>query len=63
MSNESEPAPSLPLSPCIGLCRLDERGYCVGCQRTGEEIGRWSRMTQAERLHVMSVVLPTRRTP
>jgi predicted Fe-S protein YdhL (DUF1289 family) len=31
-----------PLSPCTGLCRLDPAsGWCVGCGRSGEEIGRW----------------------
>ena len=49
-----EPPPTpFRLTPCIGICRLDERGYCVGCQRTGEEIGRWRTMSDAERLHVM----------
>jgi predicted Fe-S protein YdhL (DUF1289 family) len=57
----NEPAPASALTPCIGTCRLDERGYCVGCRRTGEEIGRWRMMSDAERLHVMRVVLPTRK--
>jgi predicted Fe-S protein YdhL (DUF1289 family) len=51
---------SAPLTPCIGTCRLDERGYCLGCQRTGEEIGRWRTMSDGERLHLMREVLPTR---
>lgn len=60
MSNVPNPAESLPLTPCIGLCRLDARGYCIGCQRTGDEIGRWRTMSDAERLHVMHEVLPNR---
>ncbi|MGY3039249.1 putative Fe-S protein YdhL (DUF1289 family) [Rhodanobacter sp. TND4EL1] len=52
-----------PLTPCIGTCRLDDRGYCVGCQRSGEEIGRWRMMSNAERLHVMQQILPLRRQP
>jgi hypothetical protein len=60
MSNASNSAETLPLTPCIGICRLDERGYCVGCQRTGEEIGRWRAMSDAERLYVMQVILPSR---
>lgn len=60
MSNAPIPAPILPLTPCIGICRLDSRGYCVGCQRTGDEIGRWRSMSDAERLHVMQVILPER---
>jgi predicted Fe-S protein YdhL (DUF1289 family) len=57
MSNVAEPAENLPLTPCIGICRLDDRGYCVGCLRTAEEIGRWRAMGDGERLHVMRVVL------
>lgn len=61
MSNAPNPAETLPLTPCTGICRLDERGYCVGCQRTGEEIGRWRVMSDAERLYVMQVILPERK--
>ena len=25
-------------TPCIGLCRLDEKGVCLGCFRTIKEI-------------------------
>lgn len=34
------PAPeALPTpSPCIGLCLLDDNGYCIGCGRTAEQI-------------------------
>jgi uncharacterized protein len=52
----------LPLTPCIGTCRLDGRGYCIGCQRTGDEIGRWRMMSDAERLQLMLEVLPTRQS-
>lgn len=60
MSNDYLSADALPLTPCIGICQLDVRGYCVGCQRTGEEIGRWRSMSDSERLHVMEHVLPLR---
>ncbi|HKY92833.1 MAG TPA: DUF1289 domain-containing protein [Nevskiaceae bacterium] len=36
-------------SPCIGICRLDERSVCVGCGRTIDEIAEWSRATEARR--------------
>ena len=30
------------VSPCIGICKLDQKsGFCLGCKRTIEEIGRW----------------------
>ena len=29
-------------SPCTGICKLDEAtGWCLGCGRTGDEIGDW----------------------
>ncbi|WP_139350148.1 DUF1289 domain-containing protein [Rhodanobacter sp. C03] len=63
MPNDPRSAEIPPLTPCIGICRLDERGYCVGCQRTGDEIGRWRVMSDAERRYVMQVILPTRELP
>lgn len=63
MPNAPTPAETPPLTPCIGTCRLDVRGYCIGCQRSGEEIGRWRTMDDAERLRVMRDVLPLRKAP
>lgn len=37
-----------PASPCIKVCALGSHGYCTGCLRTGEEIGRWMTMSPAE---------------
>jgi len=47
-------------SPCNGICRIDDL-YCVGCGRTGEEIGAWMFLSVGERRHLMEVVLPPRR--
>lgn len=42
-------------SPCNKVCVMDaERRYCLGCQRTLEEIARWSEMSDAEREAVMA---------
>jgi Predicted Fe-S protein len=60
MSNDPRFPLLVPLTPCIGVCRLDARGYCVGCQRSGEEIARWRGMDDAERLHYMDEILPAR---
>ncbi|MCX7514789.1 DUF1289 domain-containing protein [Frateuria sp. STR12] len=49
-----------PLTPCIGICRLDARGWCEGCLRSGEEIARWRGMDDAERLRYMREILPAR---
>lgn len=41
-------------SPCRNICTLDPtRRLCLGCRRTLDEIGRWSRMTDAERQAVL----------
>jgi len=48
------------LSPCVGICSLDEEGLCEGCHRSSAEIARWSQMNDDERLHLMEAVLPLR---
>lgn len=60
MTEDSTPREDLPLTPCMGLCRLASDGYCEGCRRSGTEIARWGSMSQAERRYVMQVVLPRR---
>ena len=48
-------------SPCIKVCQMDpQRGMCIGCYRTLDEIARWSVMTDADRDRVLAV-LPARR--
>ncbi len=47
-------------SPCRKVCVVDPaQTMCVGCFRTLEELGRWSLMTQEERLAVKAE-LPAR---
>ena len=48
------------LSPCVGVCSLDDAGLCEGCRRTTSEIARWIHMSDDERLRLMEVVLPLR---
>jgi len=48
------------LSPCVGICSLDEEGLCEGCHRSSAEIARWPQMNDDQRLYVMEVVLPQR---
>ena len=42
-----------PESPCVGVCTLGDDDLCIGCLRTGDEIGRWMRMTPAEQWAVV----------
>lgn len=45
-------------SPCIKLCVVHpEERICVGCFRTIDEIGTWSRLTPAEREAIMADLL------
>lgn len=47
-------------SPCVKICVVHpESRLCIGCKRTIDEIGRWSRMTHEERSTVMAA-LPAR---
>ncbi|MBX3727095.1 MAG: DUF1289 domain-containing protein [Xanthomonadales bacterium] len=55
--------PAIPpaiLSPCTGVCTLDDEGYCAGCLRTGAEIAGWASMGEPARMRIMEVVLPRR---
>ncbi|MGY0218803.1 DUF1289 domain-containing protein [Endozoicomonadaceae bacterium StTr2] len=40
-------------SPCVAICALDEQDICIGCQRTAQEITRWSQMESAEKEAVL----------
>jgi predicted Fe-S protein YdhL (DUF1289 family) len=41
-------------SPCIKVCQMDpQRGLCLGCRRTLDEIARWAQMNEAERAQIM----------
>lgn len=42
-------------SPCKLICDLDlEKGQCVGCGRTREEIARWLSYTELQRRAIMA---------
>ncbi|MGY3857845.1 MULTISPECIES: DUF1289 domain-containing protein [Aeromonas] len=40
-------------SPCIGVCEVNNKGYCKGCLRSREERFNWLTMTPAEQQEVM----------
>ena len=47
-------------SPCKLICDLDlEKGECIGCGRTREEIARWLSYTELQRRAIMAE-LPVR---
>jgi uncharacterized protein len=52
--------PSPVLSPCIGVCEVNESGLCLGCFRNLHEIGHWLSYSDAQREYLMETVLPAR---
>lgn len=51
-----------PPSPCTKVCQIDRRsGFCLGCGRTGAEIGAWSTMTAREKHHLLAQLAERRR--
>lgn len=50
------------LSPCVGVCALDDEGICLGCHRSSAEIAHWIQMNDDERLRLMETVLPDRQS-
>lgn len=41
------------VSPCIGVCSMNDAGLCAGCYRTMDEIREWWDMTNTQRDGVM----------
>jgi len=40
-------------SPCIKICQLDEKEYCLGCGRSKKEISNWTSYTNFEREEIL----------
>jgi predicted Fe-S protein YdhL (DUF1289 family) len=60
MSSPVAPPPRSIATPCVQVCIVDgPSGLCLGCFRTLQEIGGWSRLTDAQRAVVMAE-LPAR---
>ena len=44
-------------SPCVSICRIDPQdGFCIGCQRTIDEIAGWGAMTPEQRTRVWGLI-------
>ncbi|MBU2898192.1 DUF1289 domain-containing protein [Vibrio hepatarius] len=42
-------------SPCIGVCTVDEKGYCKGCMRKREERFNWLTFSPSEQIHIIKL--------
>ena len=52
------------VSPCVNICTLDPAtGLCRGCGRTGDEIARWTAMSDAELLSTWDALAKNGWTP
>ncbi|MGF1692878.1 DUF1289 domain-containing protein [Photobacterium kagoshimensis] len=40
-------------SPCIGICQVNERGYCRGCMRNRDERFNWQSMNATEQRNTL----------
>ena len=44
-------------SPCIAVCKIDyESGYCIGCNRTIEEITNWGSFNDSQKKKILTEV-------
>jgi uncharacterized protein len=51
--------PARVLSPCVDICVLDpDTGWCIGCGRTGDEIGDWPDASDARRQAILDALPP-----
>ncbi len=41
-------------SPCVGVCRLNDDGFCEGCLRSIEEIGAWAGLDEMARRAILA---------
>lgn len=40
-------------SPCIGVCEVNNRGYCKGCLRSRDERLHWLQLTTLQKREVI----------
>ena len=60
--NQRPPRPEeRPPSPCINVCELNAQGFCVGCLRSGDEIGRWQALSPTEQWQLLAVLAERRK--
>ncbi len=45
------------ISPCIGVCSMNDAGLCEGCYRSIDEIREWLDMGHEQREAIMSALV------
>jgi len=46
-------SPEPPESPCVGVCTMDDEGFCMGCFRTLSEIAQWGTLSAEEQWEIV----------
>ncbi|MBM7455038.1 hypothetical protein HNR62_000888 [Oceanisphaera litoralis] len=49
------------LSPCIGVCQVNNRGYCKGCFRSRDERFNWLKFSSGQKREVIRLCLDRKR--
>lgn len=48
------------LSPCMGLCKLDEDDFCLGCRRHIDEIKDWGLLVPEAQRKILGLLAARR---
>ncbi len=43
-------------SPCIGVCTMNKKGYCIGCLRNRAERQNWHRLSDDDKRKVLTLI-------
>ncbi len=49
------------ISPCIGVCQLNQHDYCIGCLRHTDEIALWASADNEKRMVILQELKQRRR--
>jgi len=42
-------------SPCIGICEVNNRGYCKGCFRSRDERFHWQKFSEGDKSKILKL--------
>lgn len=48
-------------SPCVGVCEVNQKGYCKGCLRNRKERLYWFQFTNLQKHHIVRLCAKRRR--
>lgn len=43
-------------SPCIGVCTMNKKGYCIGCLRNRAERQTWHDLSDDEKRKILTLI-------